>query len=1329
MADRIKGITIEIGGDTTGLGKALSGVNSEIRNTQSQLKDVERLLKLDPSNTELLRQKQKLLADAVKETKDKLETLKEANRQAAASASNYDAWKEKYDPIKTKIDETKKKLNELKEQSKEADEQLEHGEISQEKYDTLQNEIKETSKELQTLQKSAKEVSDEFGNPISPEQYDALQREIIETEERLKSLENQATSSNKALQQIGAAGEKFGEIGEKITDAGKALLPITAAVTGVGAAAIKMTADFDEAMSNVKALSGATDEELQKLRETALEMGESTAFSASEAADALGYMALAGWDSEKSIAALPGVLNLAAASGMDLAAASDMVTDYLSAFGMEAEQAAYLSDMMAYAQANSNTSATQLGEAYKNCAANLHASGQDVETVTSLLEAMANQGMKGSEAGTALAAVMRDITQKMKKGSIQIGKTSVAVQDSEGNFRDLTDILRDVEAATEGMGSAEKAAALSATFTADSTKGLNQIFTEGVDVIAGYEEALRSAGGTAEEQASTKLDNLNGQLALLKSALEGAAIAIGDTLMPKVKVLVAEVQEWVGWFNSLDQAQKEMIVTIGLVVAAIGPLLIILGQVATGIGSILTLISQISPLLSALGGPGGALLITAASATALGAAFIIAKDNTIDYYEEAAKLTDMEQANKDKIDELLESYNNLSDTRKTAVSDISAQAEKENDLWGELQKLVDENGKVKEGYEDRAAFIVSTLSEALDQEINITDGVIQNYKDLQSEIDSLIEKKRAEATLNAYQAEYSEAISNTKQAQNELAAATANAKDATDNYNEAVEKQKSLQTEYNDLMRQYEADGTNDAIRQQLYDLQDQMIVNGETIDGLKAHMDENNQTMETARQVLESYNTAVANYEGVAAAVISGDQAKISESLTLLTNDFQTAETSTRESLEAQCETYRVKLAEAREAVKQGAPGITEEYVAELVRLELNSRQELAKVPEAASQTAMDAAGAVNGKSAETEGAGNDFASGFVKGIMSGAARIAESARQMANAGVNASKDALDSHSPSKVTHDIGLDYDAGFAEGIADGTGQVIESVNVVTDAALSALDAQLQTSSAATQTYQSSMALSWSTWASTLLTTITNTLSNLNLNTSTQLASLQSLFQTETEVVQTDWDTKWTTIENKHKATMEKIKHLAAQTLQTVRMLNRTEVTAIKTDSITITNEMVTGVGEELKRLEPTVRNGYEPAINYIKGLIPQARGWSHDMMDEFIAGIRDKMDELEDACRDVADTVSDYMHFTRPEKGPLRYYEEWMPHMMQGLAKGIEENRSLITEQMKGLAADMLSVIQNAGSAKPVINFSNRSVLVLDGKEIAETVDTYLGEVYG
>ena len=198
--------------------------------------------------------------------------------------------------------------------------------------------------------------------------------------------------------------------------------------------------NFTSTMSEVQAISGATGDELETLEACAREFGATTTFSASEAAEALKYMALAGWDVEQSTSALGGVLNLAAASGMELGAASDMVTDYLSAFGMEADQAAYFADLLASAQASSNTTAEALGEAYKNCAANLNAAGQDVETVTSLLEGMANQGYKGSEAGTALAAIMRDITNAMDKGQIKIGDTSVAVMDAEGNFRDLTDI-------------------------------------------------------------------------------------------------------------------------------------------------------------------------------------------------------------------------------------------------------------------------------------------------------------------------------------------------------------------------------------------------------------------------------------------------------------------------------------------------------------------------------------------------------------------------------------------------------------------------------------------------------------------------------------------------------------------------------------------------------------------------------------------------------------------------------------------------------------------------------------------------------------------------
>ena len=264
-------------------------------------------------------------------------------------------------------------------------------------------------------------------------------------------------------------------------------------------------------------------------------------------------MSLAGWDADQSTSALGGVLNLAAASGMELGAASDMVTDYLSAFAMEAGDAAYFADLLSHAQSHSNTTAEALGEAYKNCAANLNAAGQDVETVTSLLEGMANQGYKGSEAGTAMAAIMRDITNGMKDGAIKIGETSVAVMDAQGNFRDLTDILTEVEAATNGMGDAERAVALSSTFTADSTKGLNLILNEGMDNIAGYEEELRGASGSAEEMANIMNDNLSGDVAAMNSAFEELGLKIYDALESKLRAGVQFITngvipaiEWLG---------------------------------------------------------------------------------------------------------------------------------------------------------------------------------------------------------------------------------------------------------------------------------------------------------------------------------------------------------------------------------------------------------------------------------------------------------------------------------------------------------------------------------------------------------------------------------------------------------------------------------------------------------------------------------------------------------------------------------------------------------------------------------------------------------------
>lgn len=390
-------------------------------------------------------------------------------------------------------------------------------------------------------------------------------------------------------------------VGSTMTGAGKKLTTaVTAPVIAMGTAAVKTTSNFDKSMSKVQALSGATAKDFQTLRQKAKDMGATTRYSASEAADALGYMALAGWDTNQMVSGLDGVLNLAAASDMDLAQASDMVTDYLSAFGLEAKDATKMADQMAYAQAHSNTSTQQLGDAFGNCAATMASGGQTMETTTALLEAMANQGTKGSEAGTQLSAVMRDLTHKMEDGAIQIGETSIAVQDQNGNFRSLIDIMADVENATNGMGTAERAAALSSVFTAHSIKGVNQILNEGVDTVADYEDALYNCDGTAKEMADTLLNNLSGQLTILKSALEGLAIQIGDILMPYIKKFVSRVQQLVEKFSKLSKEEKEHIIKIALIAAAIGPLLLVVGKLLTGLATMIRTFSILKTSLVAL---------------------------------------------------------------------------------------------------------------------------------------------------------------------------------------------------------------------------------------------------------------------------------------------------------------------------------------------------------------------------------------------------------------------------------------------------------------------------------------------------------------------------------------------------------------------------------------------------------------------------------------------------------------------------------------------------------------------------------------------------------
>ena len=438
---RIKGFTIEIDGNTTGLSKALNKVDKNIKNTQSALKDVEKLLKLDPTNTELLAQKQRLLGEAISDTESRLETLKTASEKAAETKDNYDAWKEKYDPIQEQISKTSEELKKLKEQDEKAKDQLSKGEITQEQYNSIQKNVGETSDKLKALKQSAKDVSNEFGNPISSSQYDALQREIIETEQELQNLQREADNSKEALVKMSETGEKMQSVGDKISGVGESLMPVTNGIVSIGKAVVQTGADFDAEMSKVEAIAGTiADEDLPDLIETAEEMGLSfeegatatetamniirakaremgsqTKYSASEAGEAFEYMAMAGWKPYDMLTGVEGVLNLAAASGEELATTSDIVTDALTALGMGAKDAGHFSDVLAAASSNANTNVSMLGESFKYVAPIAGALGANAEDLALALGLMANSGIKGSQAGNALKNGLTNLTGVSKK--------------------------------------------------------------------------------------------------------------------------------------------------------------------------------------------------------------------------------------------------------------------------------------------------------------------------------------------------------------------------------------------------------------------------------------------------------------------------------------------------------------------------------------------------------------------------------------------------------------------------------------------------------------------------------------------------------------------------------------------------------------------------------------------------------------------------------------------------------------------------------------------------------------------------------------------------
>lgn len=734
----------------------------------------------------------------------------------------------------------------------------------------------------------------------------------------------------------------------------------------IGAAALKTTADFDAGMSEVKAISGATGTEFKQLETKAIQMGAKTKYSATEAASAFKYMAMAGWDTNDMLSGISGVMNLAAASGEDLATTSDIVTDALTAFGLSAKDSSHFADILAQASSRSNTNVGLMGETFKYVAPVAGALGYSAEDCAVAIGLMANSGIKASQAGTALRSLFTRLAKPTDTVAAAMEKYNITLTDANGNMKPLSTLMSEMRDRFSGLSEAQKANLAATLAGQEGMSGLLAIVNSSDDDFKNLTDSINNADGASERMAKTMQDNLKGSFTIFKSTVESAAISIGKKLTPEVRKFVDTGTNLVKKFNDMSDAEKTNVVNIGKMATVI-PLATLAGGKLLGaflkLGKgVVNFNSQASLLVQAIGlyrsgatsaalatgtwfsslssigtgimsfitNPAGAAVIGVAALTVA----LIANTREMENYKKAgSKMSEEEQMLIDRTKELKQAYDESNKSKLDAIKSANDESTAQQTLWEKLQGTVDANGRVLAGKEAYAQFIAGELSDSLGKEISIVDGQVQEYDKLKNTIQQAIEKKRAEAIQSAMQEQYSEAIQKQSEAvllynqnlgkvettKQRLKKAEQEAKKAVDDYTGSLELGTGKANHYYNTM--LEAQGK---------------------VEGLKDKLNQQTKAVDDSREAMEGYNQTVANYEGLSSALIEGDAQKISDALLKIQYSFQTANTATRASLEEQAQTLNEKYEQMKQALADGATGVTEESVAQIKALSDQANKEL---------------------------------------------------------------------------------------------------------------------------------------------------------------------------------------------------------------------------------------------------------------------------------------------------------------------------------------------------------------------------------------------------
>lgn len=586
-------------------------------------------------------QYQQAMRQAAAEMKNLTAQHSLAAAQAKLSGSAQDALRARVTELTSKIDVQKGIVQQNGQQYDNLKQKLE---LQKTAHDQLKTKVEAAKKAYEDSAKATGEDSEETQKLKA--EYEKLSSQLSTSESQITKTETAITKQEAAVNQSKAAltemeaelknvnaelarapfdeyAAKAEKVGGTLTSVGQKLLPLSTGIAGLGVAAVKTTADFDSEMSKVSAISGATGTDLDKLRGKAREMGAKTKFSASEAAQGMQYMAMAGWKTQDMMDGLEGIMNLAAASGEDLASTSDIVTDALTAFGLSAKDSSHFSDILAAASSNANTNVSMMGETFKYAAPVLGSLGYTAEDAALAIGLMANAGIKSSQAGTALRGAITNLAKPTDTVAAAMDKYGISLTDSSGKMLSLRELMEQLRQKLGGLSEAEQAQAAAALFGKEAMSGMLAIINGSDKDFEKLAGAIDNCDGSSEKMANTMNDNLQGQITILMSQLQELAISFGEILMPKIRDIVTHIQNFVDKLNAMDEGQKETILRVGMFVAALAPMLMGLGKVITFSANVSRALGTLSAGLVKAGGFSGVFtkalgLITSPAAIVVG---------------------------------------------------------------------------------------------------------------------------------------------------------------------------------------------------------------------------------------------------------------------------------------------------------------------------------------------------------------------------------------------------------------------------------------------------------------------------------------------------------------------------------------------------------------------------------------------------------------------------------------------------------------------------------------------------------------------------------------